>query len=277
MYEQQPKSALKAIILAAGVGSRIKPLTDDCPKCLLKVGGITILERMIDNIQACGINEVIFVLGYLDYRIERFVHATYPGLSAKFIVNHKFAKTNTGYSLMLTEPYAKGSGFVKFDADVVFEGAVLKKLMASEHENVLCIDRNIQLQAEEIKVIVSAGNRVVRASKQADPAAALGESIGIEKISGATAAKLFTELNTMMRDAANHQEYYEGAYERLIAKDTSFHALDITGLNWTEIDTQEDYAAANLLFGARTATPATAPKFYPKASEQNKYRIGSIN
>ena len=130
MNREQPKSTLKAIILAAGIGSRIRPLTDDCPKCLLKVGGVTILERMIANIQACGINEFIFVLGYLDYRIEQFVNATFPSLSAKFVVNYKYAKTNTGYSLMLTEPHTKGSGFVKFDADVVFDSVILRNLIA---------------------------------------------------------------------------------------------------------------------------------------------------
>jgi NDP-sugar pyrophosphorylase family protein len=64
---------MKAIILAAGVGSRIRPMTDNCPKCLLEIGGVTILERMLSNIQACGINDVVFVLGYLQEQIEAFV------------------------------------------------------------------------------------------------------------------------------------------------------------------------------------------------------------
>jgi choline kinase len=243
---QQP--ALRAIILAAGVGSRIRPLTDNCPKCMLKVGGITILERMIANIQDCGIDEVIFVLGYLDTKIESFVKKTFPSLSAQFIINDKYAETNTGYSLMLTEAFTNGTGFVKFDADIVFDKSILRKLIDSDYQNCLCIDRNIQLDAEGIKVIVEGGNRVVRASKTADSKLAIGESIGIEKISGATAKNLFGELRTMMKQQAYHQEYYERAYERLIEKDTSFYALDITGLNWIEIDTKEDFFSANQLF-----------------------------
>ena len=62
-----------AIILAAGVGSRIRPLTDNCPKSLLKVGEETILNRMLENIQANGIHEVVFVLGYLEEQIKRSV------------------------------------------------------------------------------------------------------------------------------------------------------------------------------------------------------------
>ncbi|NOZ65645.1 MAG: NTP transferase domain-containing protein, partial [Alphaproteobacteria bacterium] len=64
---------MKAIILAAGVGSRIRPLTDNCPKSLLKVGGNTILEMMLSHIQSCGINEVVFVLGYLQEQIKEYV------------------------------------------------------------------------------------------------------------------------------------------------------------------------------------------------------------
>lgn len=239
---------LKAIILAAGVGSRIRPLTDNCPKCLLKVGGVTILERMITNIRECGIDEVIIVLGYLDTKIERFVKDIFPDLSVQFAVNDKFSETNTGYSLMLAEAFTNGTGFVKFDADVVFDKTILRRLLDSNYENCLCIDRNIQLDAEEIKVIVEDGNRVVQASKIADPKLAIGESIGIEKIGSATAKTLFAELTSMMAQSSNHQLYYEFAYERLIKKTTPFHALDITGLAWTEIDTKEDFLFANQLF-----------------------------
>ena len=254
MNATNPSAALKAIILAAGVGSRIRPLTDNCPKCLLKVGGITILERMITNIRECGIGDVIIVLGYLDKKIEDFVTSTFPDLFVQFVVNEKFAQTNTGYSLMLAEAFTNGTGFVKFDADVVFDKDILRKLIDSDFENCLCIDRNIQLDAEEIKVVVEGGNRVVRASKTADVKLAIGESIGIEKISCETAKSLFAELTSMMAQPASHQDYYERAYERLIEKDTPFHALDITGLAWTEIDTKEDFASANQLFGQRGET-----------------------
>ena len=249
MNATNPPTALKAIILAAGVGSRIRPLTDNCPKCLLKVGGITILERMITNLLNCGIGEVIIVLGYLDTKIENFVTSTFPDLSVQFVVNDRFAETNTGYSLMQAEALANGSGFVKFDADVVFDKDILRKLIDSTYENCLCIDRNIQLDAEEIKVVVEGDNRVVRASKTVDAKLAIGESIGIEKICSTTAKTLFAELATMMAEPVHHQDYYEAAYERLIARNTPFHALDITGLAWTEIDTKEDFASANLLFG----------------------------
>ena len=246
--ENVDKPALKAIILAAGMGSRISPLTDDRPKSLLTVAGTPILERMINNIQACGITEIIFVLGYLNWQIEEFVNTKFPDLEAHFILNEKFGETNTGYSLMLTETAVEGTSFVKFDADVVFDIKILRKLIASPFDNCLCIDRDIQLDAEEVKVLPGENNRVLKASKTVDPSQAIGESIGIEKIDSGTANLLFSELQTMMRESVNHQAYYEAAYERLISNETPFHTVDITGLDWTEIDTHEDFHAANQMF-----------------------------
>lgn len=243
---QSPK--MKAVILAAGVGSRIKPLTDNCPKSLLKVAGKPILERMINHILECGIQEIVFVLGYLDTQIKGFVKAKYPDLKAHFIINEKYEQTNTGYSLMLTEIAMKGDGFIKFDADVVFDISVLRRLIASPFETCLCIDRDIQLDAEEVKVVSGDNNRVLKASKNVDPAEAIGESIGIEKISSKTANLLFNELRSMMSKKANQQEYYEAAYEKLISRDVPFHYIDITGLKWTEIDTLSDFDTANRMF-----------------------------
>ena len=243
---------MKAIILAAGVGSRIRPLTDNCPKTLLKIGGSTILERMISHIQGCGISEIVFVLGYLQGQIRDYVSTRFPELDAHFVVNDRYAETNTGYSLMLASDLIGDSAFVKFDADVVFDREILGRLLECDHDTCLCIDKNIDLDAEEIKVIIEGRNRVVRAGKTVDPEEAAGESIGIEKISAGTARLLFAELKKMMAETQYHQEYYEAAYERLIEKDVPFYALDITGLRWTEIDTREDFARAEEMFKPRS-------------------------
>lgn len=238
---------IKAVILAAGVGSRIRPLTDNCPKSLLMINGKTILEMMISHIQKCGISEVVFVLGYLQDQIKDYVKTQFPDLVAHYITNKKYKETNTGYSLLLTKDLVQDSTFIKFDADVVFDIAILKNLINSEHDNCLCIDKNIHLDAEEIKVIIREENRVVKASKTVNPEDAIGESIGIEKISPEAAHALFFELEIMMKDEQHHQEYYEAAYERIIEKDVPFHALDISGLKWTEIDTKEDFLSAESL------------------------------
>lgn len=206
------------------------------------------MQMMVSNLQACGINDVIFVLGYLQDQIKDYVKSNFPSLNAQFVTNERYEQTNTGYSLMLTEPFVKDCDFIKFDADVVFDQEILRKLIVSKVDNCLCIDKDINLDAEEIKVIVDEQNKVLKASKEVAPQDAIGESIGIEKISKATGKLLFTELKLMMNDPENHQAYYEAAYERLIEKNVTFNTLDITGLKWTEIDTQADFSLAKSIF-----------------------------
>jgi choline kinase len=241
-------SSTKAVILSAGFGSRIRPLTDNNPKTLLSVGGITILERMLTSIQSCGIDEIVVVVGYQHERIETFVCNKFPELNVRFVVNNRYGETNTGYSLMLAEEFMAGSSFVKFDGDVVFDEKVLRRLLASAEENCLCIDRNIQLESEEVKIVLDSDIRIIRVGKDIAPSDAIGESIGIEKISGYIGTLLFAELRAMMRSEENLQEYYEGAYERLIKRGVAFHAVDITGLKWTEIDTRQDFETAERIF-----------------------------
>jgi choline kinase len=243
-----------AVILAAGIGSRLAPLTDNCPKSLLTVGGSIILERMIRNCLSCGMSQFVLVLGHRADEIKRFVDKTFRGIRVTYVINEKYHETNTGYSLMLAASAIGTSEFIKFDADVVFDAKILRQLVDSELPNVLCIDRNIALADEEVKVIADEQMRVVEIGKLVDPETALGESIGIEKISAVTGPLLFAELTQMMDSKANAQAYYEAAYERLIDSGVPFHALDITGLNWTEIDTAEDFAAANAMFKSPVVT-----------------------
>jgi len=239
---------MKAIILAAGMGSRIKSIKDNCPKSLLKIGDNTILEMMISHIQDCGIHKILLVVGYLEEQIKDYVNTKFPDLNVSYVTNTKYAETNTAYSLMLAKDFIQDSGFIKFDADIVFDKEILKKLIECEHENCLCIDKNISLDAEEIKVSIDNRNRILKANKTINPKDSVGESIGIEKISKKTAKLLFKELELMMQDKDNYQEYYESAYERLIEKNVSFYALDISGLKWVEIDTPEDFDFGRKMF-----------------------------
>ena len=150
---------------------------------------------------------------------------------------------------MLTKELIGNAGFIKFDADVVFDKEILKRLIDCSYENALCVDRGIHLDKEEIKVIVDDENNILKVSKTIDPKKAIGESIGIEIIGKHTAKLLFQELEIMMQDKRNHQAYYEGAYERLIESNVDFYALDISGLKWIEIDTADDFTKAQSIFG----------------------------
>lgn len=239
---------MKAVILAAGVGSRIRPLIDKTPKSLLKVGDKTILQRMVDNILDLGIKQIAVVTGYREEQIKDFLSKAYPSMNFTYIRNDLFDKTNTAYSLHLTRLFVGASDFIKFDADVVFEKGVLRKLIGHSGKNCLCIDKNIHLEAEEVKVICDKNGLVLKVGKKLNPKKAHGESIGIEKISKKTAGHLFDELERLLKDIMNYQRYYDDTYTTLVKEGYPFHAVDITGLNWVEIDTHDDYNKAQKIF-----------------------------
>lgn len=239
---------MKAVILVAGIGSRIKPLTDNTHKSLLKVGSETILGRMIENLLREKITKIAFVTGYRADQIKGFVSNNFPELRPQYIHNDKYLETNTGYSVLLAKDFIGSDTFVKFDGDVVFEPEVLKNILKNPNPNCLCIDRNIRLESEEVKVTVAPDNLVKEVGKKLDPKQADGESIGIEKLSPKASKVFFEELQLLMNDHKNWQKYYDDTYTTLVKKNVPLAAVDVSGLKWVEIDTHTDLKKADLMF-----------------------------
>lgn len=243
-----------AIILADGIGSLFSPLTDKSAKSLLSVGGSVILERMIRNCLSCGISQFVLVLGHREDEIKQFVDKTFRGIRVTYVINDRYRDTNTGYSLMRASTVVGTAEFIKLDANVVFDTKILRALVDSNLPNVVCIDRNVVLAGDRVKVIADEQMRIGEIGKSVDPSIALGEAIGIEKISAATGRLLFGELKGMMESVVSAQDHCEAAYARLVDKGINFHALDITEMNWRRIDTAEDFAAASAMFGSPITT-----------------------
>lgn len=239
---------MKAIILAAGIGSRIRPLTDNSPKCLLKVGSKTILERMIDNLLAVNISEFIMVTGYMADTIQSYIKEKYPQLNITYIHNPRYLETNTGYSVLLARDLVLDSDFVKLDGDVVFEQTIIEKLLHSDNPNCLSIDQNIHLAKEEVKVKMDNQFRVLEVGKKLDPTKVQGESIGIEKLSKEAGKVFFEILEEQIIQKQNLQDYYDDSYTTLVERGIPFYSVDISNLKWVEIDTLDDYNNANKIF-----------------------------
>ncbi len=231
---------MKAVILAAGTASRLRPLTDKMPKCLLKVNGKTLLERTIDNFISNGTTDLLIVTGYLQNMIKDFVKAKYPQLDAKFIENKDYASTNNIYSLFLAEEFASGHDFILSDSDILFSGTIITALMEDKSPNVLAMNRH-ELGDEEIKIIADENRNVLEISKVCSIANAIGESVGLEKISAQYSSAMFKELHQMIDNEGMNNVFYEKCFERLIPQGYLFKYLDTTSFFSMEIDTVEDY------------------------------------
>ena len=243
---------MKAIILAAGTASRLRPLTSNTPKCLLKVGERTLLQRSMDALIKAGIREFVIVTGYLHEQIEDFVRKTYQdsfplregrGGSFCFIHNKDFETTNNIYSLWLARPEAEGQEVLLLDSDLLYDGQIVERVLADKHENVLTLIRH-ELGEEEMKVVIDEKGAITEISKTCDPASAAGESLGIERMGKAYTTALYKELDTMMNEEHLENKFYELAFLRLIQKGVTFSVLDVTDLFSCELDTVEDFENA---------------------------------
>jgi len=235
---------MKGVILAAGISSRLRPLTDSTPKCLLTIGGETILERTIDNLLEYGIDGILIVTGYLESRVKNFVSKKFPRLKVCYISNQDYASTNNIYSLWLTKSRALGDDLVLLDSDIIFDGRIIHELLRSGHENCLAVDTKIVLSDEEIKVAVDSQNRILSISKDVPPARAWGESIGIEKFSLHFLDELFAVMDRKILQEQKVDEFYESAFQEVIDRGYEIFGVDVGKYRAIEIDTFEDIEKA---------------------------------
>jgi choline kinase len=229
-----------AVLLCAGSATRLRPLTDDRPKCLLDVGGETILARAVRTLLLAGVRELVIATGYR----QEDVRVALANCSAKvtFCHNADYARTQNAVSLHHCAPALGGRTFYKLDGDVLFHGAVLDRLAANGAPLSVAIERRDDLGEEEMKILTD-NQRILAFGKKLDPRRAAGESIGIERIDPVCGARLFPALARAVA-AGRTDLYYEDIYGELIAEGMNAHAVDVSDLPWIEIDTADDLARA---------------------------------
>ena len=236
------------VILAAGMAKRLRPLTDERPKCLLKVGERTLLQRTVDGLIAAGISEFVVVTGYRANMIRDFLTEMYAEFTFHFIDNPDYAHNNNIFSLWLTRPYADGRDFLLMDSDILCDPAAILEVINAEG-SALALNRH-ELGEEEMKIVADTHGRIIEISKTCSPAEAAGESVGIEKICADYSTALFRELQQMIEDEGLIDIFYERAFERLIPLGHTFRIVDTTHFFSIELDTPEDFENAQRLIPA---------------------------
>lgn len=236
------------VLLAAGMAKRLRPLTDERPKCLLTVGSRTLLQRTVDSLVGAGITELVVVTGYRAEMVRDFLTAHYPTLTIHFLHNADYANNNNIFSLWMTRPYTEGQDFLLLDSDILFDPQIIPTLLRTEG-SALSLNRH-ELGDEEIKVIVDDKNQVLEISKTCSPQEAIGESVGIEKMTAEYSSALFPELEQMIEREGLVDVFYERAFERLIPQGHTFQVVDTTQLFSIELDTVEDFENAKKLIPA---------------------------
>ncbi len=255
----------KCVILAAGASIRLRPFTDTIPKCLLKVGAKTLLERTIENVLASGITEIAIVVGYRAETIREFVKQRYSPRRIRLIFNPNYAHTNNAYSLLLARRFLEdidgrvNKNFLLLDSDIFFSEILLPVFLNQSYQDYSECGPSISHQChaavrvtgehneEEIRVKVSEHGTIVQIGKNTPLAETYGESIGIELFSHNASARLFTVLEERVRSGEGRNEFYEMTFQKMIEEGIVFKAIDVSMFPAIEIDTQEDLQRAEIL------------------------------
>jgi choline kinase len=239
---------MKGLVLAAGPGRRLHPLTEALPKTLLPLSdGRTILDLALANLSAAGLDDVVVVTGFAAERVEE--RATElerrHGVRLELLFNERAEEWNNAYSLWLArEAFADGSLLV--NGDTVHPGSVEQTLLAARGPDLLlAVDREKELGEEAMKVLLTETGALQRISKEIEPASAAGEYIGVALIEPAAAEPLADALEaTWRRDPSL---YYEDGFQELADRGGEVHGVPIGTVDWVEVDDHGDLARAREL------------------------------
>lgn len=241
------KPRKKAIIIAAGMGTRLMPLTKDKPKCMLEVNGKTILQRQIEVYKECGFTDIIFIKGYKKEVIN------YPDL--KYYINTNYKNNNILASLFYAEKEMDEELVVSY-SDILFERDIVEKLLQSRADISLVIDTDwlshykgrYQHPVEEAEKVDVEDGRVTKIAKSISPPHAYGEFIGMAKFSAVGTEILKSNYRIVKKlfadkpfhDAVSVEKaYLTDMIQELIDRGYDISTTDIEG-GWVEIDTHED-------------------------------------
>ncbi|MES0326731.1 MAG: phosphocholine cytidylyltransferase family protein [Gammaproteobacteria bacterium] len=245
-----------ALLLAAGTGSRLRPLTLDAPKCLTEVGGEPILGRLIENLRSQGIKRLVVVTGYLDHCVRKFLEENAADFQLDYVFNPVYKTTNNIYSLwlarqMIDEP------FILIESDLVFEPSLLDGMMTADKiaiSNVLPWMNGTMVEVNQQKTVTAFHvKHNVNDARQY-------KTVNIYSFSLQSWNKVVVQLdNYIANELVN--EYYETVFADMVADGClQLDAVFFDENKWYEIDTLIDLNQAELMF-PRIPQPVAAGRY----------------
>ncbi len=242
---------MKVIILSAGQGKRLLPLTAKIPKCILAIKGKTLIEWQIDELHKCGLDQITVVLGYGSEKVEALLQQSYGGQSIKTHYNPDYATTDNLVSCWKVRE-EMNEDFILLNGDTLFEAAVIKTLLASPANPVtVTIDHKDIYDADDMKVSL-AENRLLKIGKDITPGKIHGESIGMILFRGDGPMIFRDGLEKALNDSGSVGRWYLSVIDAIALTKTVL-TCSIRGLQWCEVDYPADLKKAETVVSGFSA------------------------
>jgi choline kinase len=240
---------MRAIILAAGRGQRLQQAEhQQTPKCLLRFGGKTLLERHLLALRECGVAEVVLALGFKRELIEAEIDRMRVTPAPEIVINPGFDLGSVLTVHTAAEPLGRGGEVLLMDADVLYHGQILKALVAGDRAvNRVLMDRDFEAGDEPVKLCLR-GAVPVELRKRVAPDLqydTVGESVGFFRFDEAGARRLAQIVAGYVARGASDMPHEEAVRDLIRERDHAFDVADVTGLPWIEIDFPKDVARAD--------------------------------
>lgn len=246
---------MKAIILSAGQGKRLLPLTADSPKCILPIMGQTLIEWQIDELAKCGIDRVTVVLGYRADKVERILRSRYGTQRVRTVYNAAFDVSDNLVSCWAAHD-EMNEEFILLNGDTLFEAAVLQRLLESSDRPVtVVVSQKNDYDADDMKVELD-GCRLVKIGKDLIPDQVDGESIGMILFRDKGPMLFRDAIEKALCDPASQTKWYLSVIDDL-ARKLPVWTCSISGLQWCEVDYRADLKQAEKVVTACGACPQT--------------------
>jgi len=236
---------MKAIILSAGQGSRLLPLTESVPKCCLALDGKPLLHHQIESLAANGMDEIVVVTGFNHQMVEDVVgKIKISGVSVRTLYNPFYAVSDNLGTTWIARKEMR-SPFLLVNGDTLFEESTLAQLLASErvYPITLAIDRKGQYDDDDMKISAE-GEQLKRVGKQLDKDIVNGESIGMMIFNRSGAEAFVQKIERLMSSPGGLARWYLSAIDEL-AVSGLVGISSIQGHDWCEVDDLLDFAHAD--------------------------------
>jgi len=239
---------MHAIILAAGRGSRLLPLTTDLPKCLLPIGNTTVLGMQLDTLFATGVKTATVITGFNAHMVEAEINARKSGPKIKTLFNPFYQVADNLASCWMARKSMKRD-FLLINGDTLFTPELLQTILAAPKSDIaVTIDQKGYYDGDDMKVTLN-GTRLTQIGKTLPLIETHGESIGMLRFMEAGPKIFRDELKRLMRTRDGTKSWFLSAIQELAQSGQYINTINIKGADWSELDTPEDYEVCRQLFG----------------------------
>ena len=243
---------MQAILLAAGMGRRMKKYTKNHTKCMIEVGGRTLLERVVEALEDAGIRKLIIVMGYEAELLKEYVESKNFPLEIEYVYNYDYATTNNIYSLFLAKDHLAADDTILMESDLIFEKSILKQVVMHEEENIVVAAKYEQWMDGTMVLLDKQRNIIEFVDKSQfryEDVDRYYKTVNIYKFSKEFSEKQYIPFMEAYLKAYGTNQYYEQVL-KIVAhiKNSELKAFLLSDENWYEVDDAQDLDIADTMF-----------------------------